>query len=404
VSDPSRLSRYSDLIVRIGVNVRPGQTVFVNALLEHAELARALTRSAYEAGARYVDVRYQDQHVRRAMIELAPEDVLAETQGWVLERTEELAGGGALIMIAGEAEPELLADLDQERVGKARPIDAIKRQMQAQAERTVNWTIAAFPNAGWARQVFGEPDVERLWAAVGSAVRLDEADPVAAWRSHVEHLRRRCAQLDALGLDSLHFLGPGTDLTIGLLPESRWLGGGMETVAGISHVPNLPTEEVFTTPDRQRADGIVRSTRPLGLGGTIVRDLEMRFDQGKAVEVSATSGVGAVRAQLATDGWASHLGEVALVDGASRVGRSGITFFNTLFDENATCHIAYGNGLMFAIDGLDSLGPDELRERGFNISAVHTDFMIGGPDVAVDGVTRDGREISILREDVWQLA
>jgi aminopeptidase len=251
--------------------------------------------------------------------------------------------------------------------------------------------------------VFGEPDVDRLWQAVAATVRLDEADPVAAWRDHTERLKERCRRLDELQLDTLRFRGPGTDLTIGLMPESRWLGGGGETVDGIAHVPNLPTEEVFSAPDWRRTEGTVRSTRPLALGGTVVRDLAMTFRGGEVVDVQASTGVDAVRAQLATDEYANRLGEVALVDGASRVGKTGLTFFNTLFDENATCHIAYGDGALFASDELAGLSPEELRARGANVSGVHTDFMIGGPEVEVDATTRDGRSIPILREDVWQL-
>jgi aminopeptidase len=233
-------------------------------------------------------------------------------------------------------------------------------------------------------------------------VRLDEDDPVAAWREHTARLRRRTELLDSLQIDAVRFSGPGTDLTIGLLPESRWRGGSIETAGGVEHVPNLPTEEVFTTPDLRRTEGTVRSTRPLALGGTVVRDLELRFEGGRVVDVRASAGADAVRGQLAVDEWVGALGEVALVDGESRVGKTGETFFDTLFDENATCHIAYGAGVMFAIDGLSGLSPDELRGRGVNVSAVHTDFMIGGPEVSVDAITRDGRTIPLLREDVWQ--
>jgi aminopeptidase len=397
-----RIDRYADLIVRVGANVQPGQTLFVNALLEHTELARALARAAYRADARYVDVRYQDQHVRRAMIEFASDEVLQHSPSWLLEYVDHLPGN-ALASIAGEAEPELLADLDQERVGKARPIELMTRALKAQNARLVNWTIAALPNAGWAEQVFGEPDVERLWDAIAITVRLDEPDPVAAWREHTDRLRRRCNSLDELALDALRFRGPGTDLTVGLLPESRWIGGGIHTSNGIAHVPNLPTEEVFTCPDWRRTEGTVRSTRPLALGGTIVRDLELRFAAGRAIEVKASSGAEAVQGQLHSDEWADRLGEVALVDGESRVGKTGLTFFNTLFDENASCHIAYGAAVTFSAPDLQGLEPEELRERGANVSSMHTDFMIGGPEVAVDGIAGDGREIPLLREDVWQL-
>jgi aminopeptidase len=400
---PDRIDAYADLIVRVGANLQPGQTLFVNALPEHVELARVLARSAYRAGAAFVDVRYVDPHVRRAQIELAPEDTLTDSPDWLIERATALEGN-AVASIAGEAEPELLADLDQERVGKTRMVGVIERALKIQNERAVNWTIAAYPNEGWAEQVFGEPDVERLWDAIAATVRLDEPDPVAAWREHTARLRSRCDQLDALGFDALHFEGPGTDLTVGLLPESTWIGGGIETRDGIAHVPNLPTEEVFTCPDWRRTEGAVRSTRPLALGGTIVRDLELTFAAGEAVEVKASSGADAVRGQMDTDEFGRALGEVALVDGTSRVGQTGLTFFNTLFDENATCHIAWGSAVLFSAPDLADLSPEETRARGANVSTVHTDFMVGGPEVSVDGITRDGTRVPILREDEWQLS
>ena len=398
-----RLDRYAELIVRVGANVQPGQTLFVIGLVEHAELARALARAGYEAGARYVDVRYGDQHVRRSMIELAADDVLTYSPDWIVTQAKAMGDDQALVMIAGEPEPELLADLDQERVGRARPRAFLEALNAAQLARTVAWTIAAFPHGGWASQVFGEPDVERLWEAIADTVRLDESDPVGAWRAHDARLQERARQLDELDLDRVHFRGPGTDLSIGLLPGVNWSGGGLTTTSGIRHMPNMPTEEVFASPDWRRTEGTVRSTRPLALGGTVVRDLELTFAGGKAVEVHASSGEEAVRSQLQADEFADRLGEVALVDAESRVGRTGLTFFNTLFDENATCHIAYGTSVLFDAEEYEGLSPDELRERGANVSNIHTDFMIGGPDVEVDGVTHDGRTVAILREDTWQL-
>jgi aminopeptidase len=398
-----RLERYAELIVRVGVNLQPGQTLFVNAQVEHLELVRALARAAYGAGARYVDVRYTDQYVRRAMIEHAADDVLTDTPNWIVEQTVATGDGGALVMVAGDPYPELFADLDQERVGRTRQMKMLETLNEAQAARTVSWTIAAFPNANWAEQVFGEPDVERLWQAIADTVRLDEADPVDAWRRHGERLRERCRQLDALELDRVRFTGPGTDLEVGVLPVVGWKGGGTQTAFGVDHIANMPTEEVFTAPDWRRTEGTVRATRPLAISGTIVRDLELTFEQGEVTEVRAASGAGAVRGQLSVDEYAGRLGEVALVDGTSRVGQTGLTFFNTLFDENATCHIAYGTSVVFGTEELDGLAPDELRARGANVSNIHTDFMIGGPEVDVDGITRDGRTVPILREDTWQL-
>jgi aminopeptidase len=398
-----RLERYAELIVRAGVNVQPGQTVFVDGQLEHAPLVRALVRAAYAAGARLVDVRYGDGHVRKAFLQSVDDDVLQESTPWLLARVDAAFDGNCLIAIAGEPEPDLLADVDPARLGKARPLEAVTRQLKAVNDRTFAWTIAVYPTEGQARAMFGEPDVERLWQAVSHAMRLEEPDPVAAWHEQHERLRRRCAQLDALALDAVRFTGPGTDLTIGLIPGSRWVGGGSETRDGILTLPNLPTEEVFNTPDWRRTEGTVRSTRPLALGGTVVRDLALRFEGGLVVDVQASTGADAVRAQLAVDEYANRLGEVALVDGTSRVGETGLTFFDTLYDENATCHIAYGTGVPFGIDGIDELSPDEQRERGINVSAMHTDFMIGGPEVEVDGITGDGSVVPILRGDVWQL-
>lgn len=399
----AKLSRYADLIVRVGANVQPGQTVLVGGLVEHAPLVRAVAESAYGAGARYVDVRYSDQHVRRSFVAHAPDDELSVTQPWDLVRFQALLDGAAVIQIAGDPAPGLLADLDQARVGRAQPLEGTKLWVQAVNERLVNWTIAAYPTEGQARQVFGEPDVDRLWDAVAQAVRLDAADPVEAWRGHIRKLRRRAARLDELALDALRFTGPGTDLTIGLLPGGRWLAGSGETRTGIAHVANMPTEEVFACPDWRRTEGTVRSTRPLALAGTIVRDLELRFEAGEIVEIHASTGADTVLGQLAATEFANRLGEVALVDGESAVGRTGITFFNTLFDENAACHIAYGAAVTMGVEGLDDLSPDELRDRGINVSAVHTDLMIGGPEVAVDGVTREGGVVPLLREDAWQL-
>ena len=279
----------------------------------------------------------------------------------------------------------------------------MKLYVQAVNERLVNWTIAAYPTEGQARQVFGESDVDRLWDAVARAVRLDAADPAGAWHEHLEKLRRRSERLNDLALDAVRFKGPGTDLTVGLLPGARWMCGVGETRDGIRHVGNMPTEEVFTCPDRHRTEGIVRATRPLAVGGAIVRDLELRFEGGEIVEVSASTAGDVVRGQLEVDEFAKRLGEVALVDGESAVGKTGMTFFNTLFDENATCHIAYGAGVVFGIGELEGLSPDELRERGVNMSSVHTDLMIGGPEVDVDGITADGSVVPILRGDVWQL-
>jgi aminopeptidase len=397
-----RLEAYAELVVRIGVNLQAGQTLAVSSGLEHAPLAAAIARAAYAAGARFVDVAYQDPHVRRAHIEHASEDMLGYSPPWLVTRLREIGERhDAFIAIAGDAEPELLADLDGGRIGRAR-MNKLSEASLALTDGLSNWTIVGYPNEGWANTVFGEPDVERLWAAVSTAVRLDELDPAAAWHAHIENLATRAAALNERRFDHLRYRGPGTDLTIGLHPESDWQSA-LDTSAGIEHIANMPTEEVFTTPDARRTDGTVRSTLPLQLEGAIVRDLEIRFEHGRAVELRASSGEEVMRTRLAADDGASRLGEAALVDGQSRVGMTGLVFYETLFDENASSHIAVGASILQAIEWAGPLSPEERHERGVNHSSVHTDFMIGSPELEIDGVSASGEAVALLRGGDWQL-
>jgi len=265
-----------------------------------------------------------------------------------------------------------------------------------------NWTIVGYPNEGWARTVFGEPDVERLWQAVEVAVRLDEPDPVAAWTDHIGRLQRRAEQLNELSLDRLRYRGPGTDLTVGLHAESEWQAA-LDESRGIKHVANMPTEEVFTAPDARRVEGTVRSTLPLQIQGNVVRDLQIRFEQGRAVEVHASSGEELIRTHVATDDGSARLGEVALVDRESRVGKTGLVFYDSLFDENASSHIALGTSIVQAVPWARELSPEERHARGVNHSSIHTDFMIGSDELEIDGITNGGESVPILRRGNWQL-
>jgi aminopeptidase len=390
-----RLERYAELAVRVGANVQPGQEVFVHGLVEHADLVRALTRQSYRAGASYVNVVYGDQHVRRAMIELGPDEALTYSPDWMKTLARSNAGN-ARLGTSGNPEPELLADLDGERVGRALQLEISEIYRSQYRENSVNWCGVGSPNAGWAQQVLGEPDVERLWELVAFCFRLDEDDPISAWREHLDRLDARAAALTELGPDAIRYRGPGTDLTVGLLPTARWGSAGFRTADGIYYVANMPTEEIFTTPDPRRAEGTLRSTMPLSYGGRLIRGLELTFEDGRIVGVEAETGADVVRTHLATVENADRLGELALVTKESRVGRTGTLFYNTLFDENATCHIAYGFGIPYAFDG----EPDEAM----NVSKVHVDFMVGGPELEVDAVLADGTEVPLIRDEEWQLA
>ena len=397
-----RLRKYAQLAVNVGVNLQPGQVLAVNAYIEHAPFAREIARAAYEAGASFVDVQYADQHVRRAHIASAAEDQLGYSPPWAVERYDELGRiGGALLAISGNPEPELFSDLDGERVGKARMKEVAEASLRL-SDGVCNWSIVAYPNEGWARTVFDEPDVERLWDAVAHAVRLDADDPVAAWREHISRLQARAAALNERRFDHLRYRGPGTDLMIGLHPESAWQAA-LDHSNGIDHVANMPTEEVFTTPDSRRVEGYVRSTLPLQIQGNIVRDLEVRFEGGRAVEVKAGTGEDVMRTHVATDEGAARLGEVALVDGHSAVGETGLVFYDTLYDENASSHIALGAPILQAVEWAGALAPEERVERGVNHSSIHTDFMIGSNELEIDGVTASGAAVPILRAGDWLL-
>jgi aminopeptidase len=396
---------YARLILEVGVNLQPGQDLQISCEPEHLELARALTIAGYRAGARWVDVAISDARIRKALIADGPEESLDWTPPWLLARLDDLAERqGATILITGDADPDLFADLDQERVAKARMLDLRKRQLDLIAGRRLAWAIVGCPNPGWAEEVFGEPDVERLWQAVAATVRLDEPDPVAAWRSHIEKMLERAELLNERRFDAIRYRGPGTDLTVGLLPRSRWVAAEAETVWGQRHVPNLPTEEVFTAPHRSRAEGRIRSTLPLVFRGTVIRDLELEFANGEITRIGASAGEEVIRAQIETEAGGRRLGELALVDGGSRVGRTGLTFLNTLFDENATSHIAFGQAIPECIEGSDGMSMEELIELGMNDSSTHVDFMVGGPDVDIDGVDAGGTAVPIIRDDRWVLS
>ena len=399
--DDATLQRLADLIVGFGANVQPDQVVGISSEPGKEYLTRAVAASAYRRGARFVDVSWFDPWVKRARIEHARDDTLEYVPPWYGERILTLGDMRASrISFAGPAAPGLLDDLDPVRAGRDR-LPAVKESGQVVNARTTNWTIAPCPTPEWAQLVHPDlsPDValERLEAAVLHVCRLDEPDPVEAWKARMDTLVGVTRRLDEGAFDAIHLEGPGTDLTVGLFSSSRWQAARFATVDGIVHMPNIPSEEVFTTPDPRRVEGTVTSTKPLVLiDGTVVRGLKVRFADGRAVDVDADTGAATMRTILDRDEGAARLGELALVDAEGRIGALDTVFYDTLLDENAASHIAVGAGFPFCVK-------DEADHPHVNQSSIHIDFMIGSPEVSATGITRDGRRVPVLVGGAWQL-
>jgi aminopeptidase len=400
--DEQQLDRYAELIVGFGANVQPDQVVAVEASPEAAPLVHRMARLAYERGARYVDVVYFDPVAKRLRAELADADSLSWVPPWLGRRILDLGDlDAARIRLSPVVPPGLLSGIDPARASRDR-LPSVTEVLKTIEDRSIAWTISPFPTAAWAQVVFPDREpaaaVDALWRDLEHVCRLDEPDPVDAWQRRMRELWEAASRLDELDLDALRFVGPGTDLTVGLLPSSRFAkeGGSSTTRTGIHHVPNLPTEELFTTPDPERTEGFVASTRPLDVNGSLVTGLRIRFEGGRAVEIEADENAEALRERCATDDGASRLGEVALVDGKSRIGRLGRTFFSTLLDENSASHLALGDAYSHPI-----ADPADLPR--INESEIHLDFMIGSDEVTVSGVTRGGDEVPLLVGGAWQI-
>ena len=397
--DDGRWQRLAELAVH-GANVQRDQVVLVAAELGQEPLARAVAAAAYDRGARFVDVDYFDPHLKRVRVQHADPDTLDYVPPWIGERLlEHAAMRGGRVTLAGMTAPNLLDDLDPSLVGRDMT-PRVKELSQIVGERSTNWCIPPCPHPAWATLV--HPDLpeeeayERLWQELEHVLRLDEPDPERAWDERMAVLSDVASRLTERAFDAIELRGPGTELTVGLLPTHSWWAADFTTADGLRHLPNLPTEEVFTTPDPLRTEGHVTSTRPLVLrDGTIVRDLRVRFEGGVAVEVEADENGRALESLLEIDEGARRLGELALVDRHGRIGPLGTVFFDTLLDENAASHLALGVGFPFLVD-------TSVAGR-VNQSAQHIDFMVGSDEVEVDGVAADGSRVPVLRGGDWRI-
>ncbi len=399
--DDVTLARFAELAVDFGANLQPGQIVSLGCAPGKERLVRAIAERAYERGAKFVDVTWFDPWVKRARVAHAPDDTLEYVPPWYGERMLALGRErGAAITLSGPVAPGLLDDLDPVRAGRDR-LPAIRESGEVVSRRELNWTILPGPTTAWATLVHPDLDEDAALAKLEEqllhVLRLDTDDPVKAWRERADTLVAVAKRLTDRGFDALHYEGPETDLTVGLLLGTQWQAARFETAEGIPHMPNLPTEEVFTSPDPMRVDGHVASSKPLVLmDGTVVRDMAVRFESGRAVELTASTAQETMRTIIARDEGAARLGEVALVDDEGRIGALNTVFYDTLLDENAASHLALGRAFPF-------LAADEESAARMNESDIHIDFMIGRPELSVTGITTDGERVPVLVGGKWQV-
>ncbi len=401
------LEKYAELTVRVGLNLRRGQRLFIQTPPEGAELARRVAASAYKAGARYVDVVVIDEQILLERFKHAPRDSFEEFDAWRPQLIKEtLANGDAILSFSGE-DPDLLKDQDPELVGtyfKTRLINH-RKYLDLLMVNASNWLVVAIPMPTWAAKVYPGLPVEeqmlKLWQAVSNACRLYEDDPVAVWKEHDRQLHARRELLTRKQYTALKYRGPGTDLTVGLPKGHRWMGGHSTSQNGIDFMPNLPTEEVFTLPHKGQVNGTVRASLPLSYVGALIEGFNLTFKDGRVVDYHAENGEEFLRKILATDEGARYLGEVALVPQGSPIAKSGMLFFNTLFDENAASHFAFGRAYKFTLQGGEGLSDDEFAAHGGNYSMAHVDFMVGSNQIDIDGMPPTGEIEPLMRGGEW---
>ncbi|MDS9469860.1 aminopeptidase [Paracoccus sp. MBLB3053] len=405
--DPVLLARLADVAVRVGLNLQPGQDLVLTAPVEALPLVREIAASAYRAGAGLVTPVLSDDDISRARFRHGQDASFERAPDWLYRGMAQAFEGGAARMAIAGADPMALAAEDPAKVSRANKANSLayKPALEKIANFAINWTIAAYPTVGWARQVFPDlPEDEavlKLAEAIFAASRVTNDDPVAAWAAHNAALRARSAWLNDERFDALHFSGPGTDLMVGLADGHEWHGGASVAQNGVACNPNIPTEEVFTTPHAHRVSGTVRATKPLSYNGALIEDIEMRFEAGRAVEARSSKGETVLLNMIDSDEGARRLGEVALVPFSSPISQTGLLFYNTLFDENAACHIAMGQCYSKCFLEGAALSPEQIAAQGGNSSMIHVDWMIGGPDTDIDGIRADGTRVPVFRKGEW---
>ncbi|HHY50491.1 MAG TPA: aminopeptidase [Alphaproteobacteria bacterium] len=405
--DPVKLDRLAEVAIKVGLQLQAGQDLVLTAPIAALPLVRRIAHHAYEAGAGIVTPIFSDEELTLIRYRKGQDLSFDRAPGWLYEgMAKAFSNNAARLAIAGD-DPMLLAHEDPAKVARANRANsmAYKPALEKITGFDINWNIVSYPSPSWAKQVFPEDSdddaVRKLADAIFAASRVDVDDPIAAWKAHNAALKARWTWLNEKNFAALHFQGPGTDLTIGLADGHRWKGGASEAKNGITCNPNIPTEEVFTSPHAQRVDGVVRSTKPLAHQGTLIENIECRFEGGRVVEAKATRGAEVLNKVMDTDEGARRLGEVALVPNSSPISRSGLLYFNTLFDENAACHIALGQCYADCFINGKSLTPDEIAARGGNRSLIHIDWMIGSAEIDIDGIGKSGVREPVMRGGEW---
>jgi aminopeptidase len=409
-----KLEQYADMLIRAGLNLRPGQRLLIGpgsfiagAPLEAAPLVRALVRKAYEAGARYVDVIWDDEDLMLARFQHAPRDSFSEFPTWRAQLTLDYAKKGDAMLVIYAQKPDLLAGQDPELIGQVQKLtnQYMKPVSELIQRPSTNWLVVSAPTEAWAAQVLpnvpAEERIERLWDIIFKMCRVTDDDPVAGWRDHVRRLLTRADYLNQKQYDALHYTAPGTDLLIGLPPKHIWQSGALTAENGVLFTANIPTEEVFTLPHRDRINGTLRATKPLSYGGMLMDDFELTFKDGVIVGVKAKQGQQHLENLLNTDEGARRIGEVALVPHSSPISASGLQFSNMLYDENASNHLAFGEAYRFSLEGGQAMSKDEFAAAGGNLSLIHVDFMVGSPQMDIDGILPDGTREPVFRQGEW---
>ena len=401
------MKKYAQLIAVTGANVQKGQEVMINSSVETAEFARMVAEECYRAGAKKVIVEWSYQPLEKTNYRYRSIKTLSTIEKWEIERLEHRATVLPAMIYLESEDPDGLAGVNQQKVAKARQARyPIIKPFRDRMENRYQWVIAAVPGEKWAKKMFPKLSrhqaVEKLWEAILYTSRADGEDPINDWKKHNANLAEKCRYLNSLGIDELiYHSSNGTDFRVGLIPDVDFLGGGETSLQGVYYNPNMPTEEVFTSPMRGKAEGTVVATRPLSYQGQLIENFSVRFENGKAVEVHAEKNEELLRQMISMDEGAAYLGECSLVPYDSPIQNSGLTFYNTLFDENACCHLALGMGFVNCVRDFDKYTLEECREKGINDSMIHVDFMIVSADLDIDAKTRDGRTVAIFRNGNW---